>query len=207
MGTANDALEAQLVELTAAAQDLMRAYTEKLGSAVNELALATSRSNDHEVELRKKLEVIGKNSADLVRQQQHIVSEIREQWKLRLDAAGKAAGEAQAEAFGMKIAGGLEKKLGDLTRRADRETQQLGWRLGLIVGGGLAVGLALVVAIALLVLTPTVPGLSSLEVQLALRRLQPCEVAGKASVCAEIAMDANALAGAKGERLVPLGGT
>lgn len=207
MGTANDALEAQLVELTAAAQDLMRAYTEKLGSAVNELALATSRSNDHELELRKKLEAIGKNAAEIVRQQQHIVSEIREQWKLRLDAAGKVAGEAQAEAFGMKIAGGLEKKLGDLTRRADRVTQQLGWRLGLLVGGGIAVGLALVVAIALFVLTPTVPGLSSLEVQLALRRLQPCEVAGKSQVCAEIAMDANALGGANGERLVPLKGT
>lgn len=206
MGEVSDALEAQLVELTAAAQDLMRAYTEKLGTATNELALATSRSNDHEGELRKKLAIIATNSTELVRQQQHIVSEIREQWKIRLDAAGKASGEAQAEAFGLKIAGGLEKKLGELTRRADRVTQLLGWRIALIVAGGIAVGLALVVAIALLVLTPTVPGLSSLEVQLALRRLQPCEIAGTTHVCAEVAKDAKAIAGADGERLVPLKG-
>jgi hypothetical protein len=200
MGTAHDAIEAQLVELTAAAEDLMRAYTEKLGAAVNELALATSRTNDHEIKTRERLDT-------LVRQQQQVLAEVREQWKLRLDGAAKAAGEAQADAFGQKIAAGLEKRLGELTGRVERVTRQFGWRTGLAIAGGLAGGLALVVAVALWVVTPRVPGLSALEVQLALRQLQPCEVAGRPHVCAEISMEAEALAGPRGERLVPLKGT
>lgn len=136
-----------------------------------------------------------------------LIEEIRAKWHLRIDAAAKAAGEAQAEAFGARLTAGLERNLQEVTARAERVSRALGWRTAFILSAGIAGGIALTIGLALWMLTPTVRGLSAFEVQMALFHLQPCNVNGADHVCAEVDSAAQLVTGRHGALLVPIKGT
>jgi hypothetical protein len=203
-------LESEAAETVGAMKELFKEFEKRIGEVMSVQRMSSSEARTEGAQVVQHLQELARCSKALVEQQRGALGRIEQEWQLRIDSNAQRAGEAQAKAFGERIAQGLQGRLEDLAAQVETSTRQLTWRSSLRWVLGIALAIPLTVAICVSIFQPstegsrnvakaevTVPdlgkpgsaiGLSPAQTRDALSKISVCEVAKTADwhACIEV---------------------
>lgn len=178
-----ETFERQVTELVAAAQALLKEFEGRIGESIHAQRVQASEARAEGVRVVQSLQELNRLAIEMADRQRKLHARIESQWQINIEAAAQRAGAEQARAFGQGIAEGLRARLQELTAGAEAATRRLAWRSLLQWGMGIALGIPLTVALGVWALLPSVHGVSSLKVRVAMTQIGPCQLGQDEHVC------------------------
>lgn len=181
-----EAFESQIAELVTVAKAMMGESTSQLAQAVNEQRVNNVQAREEAVRLQaavRDLSIQLKTLTELARKE---FADIRNDWKEPLQDAARAAGAAQAQAFGENISAGVRRQLEAVSRDAEHALARYHWTSVAAWAVGVGLAIPLTVAIGVWALLPNSDHLDPLRVRVAVALIESCEIDGKARLCVPI---------------------
>lgn len=178
-----EAFESQIAELVTVAKAMMGESTSQLAQSVNEQRVNNVQAREEAVRLQAAVRDLSIQLKTLTESARKEFAEIRNDWKEPLQEAAKAAGAAQAQAFGEGISAGVRRQLEAVSRDAGQALARYHWTSVAAWAIGVGLAIPLTVAAGVWALLPYSDHLDPLRVRVAVALLQPCEIDGKARMC------------------------
>lgn len=149
-----DRLEADAAEILGTLKVLFKEFEGQLGEIVSAQRLSASEARAEGTRATKDLHDLAMSARAVVNEQRELVARLQREWQLRVDDTAKRAGEAQAQAFGAKIAQGLQEQLADVVADVRRATRRFAWKSVAQWALGIAIAIPLTVGVCLSVMSP-----------------------------------------------------
>lgn len=201
-----DRFESQAAEIVGAAKGLFDEFEARLAQALNDQKLTNAQTRDDAVQLRKVLQEVVASSKAVVDAREREGNRIVQEWKTLFQDLARKAGQEQAQAFGESLSAGLRKDISALSKATQQATGRLQWSSIVSWAVGVALAIPLTIAIGVWALLPSVEGVEPWRVQIAMQRLERCEVAGKVRLCIAVDDKPLLLKGASGQPVTAVRG-
>jgi hypothetical protein len=201
-----DRFESQAAEIVGAAKGLFDEFEARLAQALNDQKLTNAQTRDDAVQLRKVLQEVVASSKAVVDAREREGNRIVQEWKTLFQDLARKAGQEQAQAFGESLSAGLRKDISALSKATQQATGRLQWSSIVSWAAGVALAIPLTIAIGVWALLPSVEGVEPWRVQIAMQRLERCEVAGKARLCIAVDDKPSLLKGPSGQPVTAVRG-
>lgn len=176
-------LENQAAELLSVFKGMASEATSHIAQSVNDQRVNNAQAREEAVRLQAVFKDVSMQLKTLTDSARREFADIRSDWKEPLQEAARAAGAAQAQAFGESISAGVRRQLDAVTRDAQSALSRYHWTSVAAWAIGVGLAIPLTVAIGVWALLPSSLYLDPLRVRLAIESLEPCEIGGKARVC------------------------
>jgi hypothetical protein len=201
-----DRLETQAAEIVSAVKGMLSEMESHLAQSVNDQRVNNVQAREEAVRLQALFKDVSTQLRTLTESARKDFADIRTEWKQPLQDAAKAAGAAQAQAFGEQISAGVKRQLDEVSRDARSALDRYHWTS--IAAWAIGVGLAipLTVALGVWALLPQSDVIDPLRVRLAIVLLEPCEVAGETRVCVPVDDKPQLVRTKNGRELTPVRG-
>lgn len=172
-------LEREAAEIIGAMKALLNEFESRLGEVVSAQRVAESELRAESTHITRHLRELATHARELAADQRTLLTRIERDWQLEIDENAQRAGAAQAQAFGERIAAGLEARLAELVGEVERATRRLTGKIALRWTLGLAIAVPLMVMLSLSAFMPrppdpSIPGLTAEQAHAVLSRITPC---------------------------------
>jgi hypothetical protein len=167
-------LESQAAAIVATVRAMMTEMESHLAQSVNDQRVNNAQAREEAVRLQATVRDVSLQLKALNESARKEFADIRTEWKQPLQEAAKAAGAAQAHAFGEQISAGVMRQLEEVSRDARSALDRYRWTsiTAWAVGVGLAIPLTVVIGVWALL--PNSDYLEPLRVRVAVALLEPC---------------------------------
>lgn len=198
--------ESQAAQIVSAAKGLLTEFETRLAQAVNDQRVTNAQSREEAARLQAILKDVATQTKALTAMTRKDLGDIRAEWRQPFEDAARASGRAQAQAFGHEIGLGLSSQLEKVTERARWALNRYHWASIATWAIGVGIAIPLTVALGVWAVLPSVEGVEPWRVQIAMQRLERCEVAGKPRLCIAVDDKPSLLKGASGQPVTAVRG-